>query len=133
MKQYLLILLIMLAGGVVSAQQPVQQRPGVAFEISEYGVDFQADPRLITVMAALDYRRLCEQFNGRPSLLFVAHRRHILDQSRATYATVLKDPDFGEMVERVSQQLALDSTVSAQLHELLLRLSAAARPQARSS
>ncbi|HEU4869931.1 MAG TPA: hypothetical protein VFT08_03710 [Pyrinomonadaceae bacterium] len=55
MKQYLLILLItMLAGGVVSAQQPVQQRPGATFEVSEYGVDFQADPRLITVMAALE-------------------------------------------------------------------------------
>ena len=59
MKQYLLIFLIpMLAGGVVSAQQPsqtpVQQRPGASFEVSEYGVDFQADPRLITVMAALD-------------------------------------------------------------------------------
>jgi hypothetical protein len=44
----------MLAGGVVSAQQPVQQRPGATFEVSEYGVDFQADPRLITVMAALE-------------------------------------------------------------------------------
>jgi hypothetical protein len=48
----------MLARGVVSAQQPaqqpVQQRPGATFEVSEYGVDFQADPRLITVMAALD-------------------------------------------------------------------------------
>jgi len=59
LKQYLLILLIpMLACGVVSAQQPakqpVQQRPGATFEVSEYGVDFQADPRLITVMAALD-------------------------------------------------------------------------------
>ena len=42
------------AAGVVSAQQPVQQRPGATFEVSEYGVDFQADPRLITVMAALE-------------------------------------------------------------------------------
>ena len=44
----------MLAGGVVFAQQPAQQRPGATFEVSEYGVDFQADPRLITVMAALE-------------------------------------------------------------------------------
>src|SRR5215467_12019670 len=44
----------MLAGVVVTAQQPVQQRPGATFEVSEYGVDFQADPRLITVMAALE-------------------------------------------------------------------------------
>jgi hypothetical protein len=55
LKRYLLILLIpMLLVGVVSAQQRVQQRPGATFEISEYGVDFQADPRLITVMAALE-------------------------------------------------------------------------------
>src|SRR5258708_10773444 len=36
------------------AQSPVQKRQGTAFEVSEYGVDFQADPRLIVVMAALD-------------------------------------------------------------------------------
>ena len=51
-----------------------------------------------TVMAALDYRRLCAHLGHKPSLLFVAHRRRILDQSRATYATVLKDPDFGEIL-----------------------------------
>ncbi len=51
-----------------------------------------------TVMAALDYRRLCDHLGRKPSLLFVAHRRRILDQSRATYATVLKDPDFGEVL-----------------------------------
>src|SRR5215510_2579299 len=44
----------MLVGGVAVAQQPVQQRSGATFEVSEYGVDFQADPRLITVMAALE-------------------------------------------------------------------------------
>jgi hypothetical protein len=32
----------------------VQQRPGASFEVSEYGVDFQADQRLIVVMAALE-------------------------------------------------------------------------------
>ncbi|HKR15113.1 MAG TPA: hypothetical protein VJT15_23810 [Pyrinomonadaceae bacterium] len=34
--------------------QPVQQRPGSSFEVSEVGVDFQADQRLIVVMAALE-------------------------------------------------------------------------------
>lgn len=54
MKRCLLILLpLVLACGVVSSQ-PVQQRPGASFEISEYGVDFQADQRLIVVMAALE-------------------------------------------------------------------------------
>jgi len=59
LKESLLILLTTaLACGVVSSQtaqqQAVQQRPGATFEVSEYGVDFQADPRIILVMAALD-------------------------------------------------------------------------------
>lgn len=60
MKQVLLIALaVMLCAGVVSSQPsqqrpPVQQRPHASFEVSEYGVDFQADPRLIVVMAALE-------------------------------------------------------------------------------
>ena len=54
MKQYLLFLLtIVLTTGVVSAQT-VQQRPGAPFEVSEYGVDFVADQRLIVMMAALE-------------------------------------------------------------------------------
>ena len=58
-----------------------------------------------TVMAALDYRRLCDQLGRKPKLLFVAHRRRILDQSRATYATVLRDPDFGEILGDGEQTL----------------------------
>lgn len=60
MKQFLLILITaILACGVVSSQttqqqQPVQQRQGATFEVSEYGVDFQSDQRLILVMAALE-------------------------------------------------------------------------------
>src|SRR3954464_6721989 len=49
-------------------------------------------------MAALDFRRLRSQDAGDLSLLFVAHRRRILDQSRATFATVLRDPEFGEIL-----------------------------------
>lgn len=48
-----------------------------------------------TVVAALDYRRLVEEMGGL-SLLFVAHRREILQQSRATFATVMTDGAFGE-------------------------------------
>lgn len=51
-----------------------------------------------TVMAALDYRRLRAEYGSDLSLLFVAHRRRILDQSRATFATVLKNPHFGEVL-----------------------------------
>jgi superfamily II DNA or RNA helicase/HKD family nuclease len=49
-----------------------------------------------TVIAALDYRRLCSP-GHRPSLLFVAHRREILEQSLRTYREVLGDGDFGEL------------------------------------
>lgn len=49
-----------------------------------------------TVVAALDYRRLCTP-QSRPRLLFVAHRREILEQSMRTYREVLGDGDFGEL------------------------------------
>jgi hypothetical protein len=54
LKQFLLILIITLLSCGVASSQPVQQRQGATFEVSEYGVDFQADPRLILVMAALE-------------------------------------------------------------------------------
>jgi len=76
LKQYLLILLTtMLLVGVVSAQQPVQQRPGATFEVSEYGVDFQADPRLITVMAALETAGYDPVPAGRQPSVFMARLR----------------------------------------------------------
>lgn len=51
-----------------------------------------------TVMAAIDFRRLRERHGQDLSLLFVAHRRRILDQARATFATVLRDREFGEIL-----------------------------------
>ncbi|MEU5081315.1 MULTISPECIES: DUF3427 domain-containing protein [Streptomyces] len=52
-----------------------------------------------TVMAALDYRNLCRQSRaGRPTLLFVAHRKEILNQSLRTYREVLDDASFGELL-----------------------------------
>lgn len=50
-----------------------------------------------TVVAALDYRRLIEKGAEAPSLLFVAHRREILEQSLRTYREVLADASFGEL------------------------------------
>lgn len=50
-----------------------------------------------TVVAALDYRQLCERHGRDLSLLFVAHREQILQQSRATYRAVLRDGAFGEI------------------------------------
>lgn len=51
-----------------------------------------------TVVAALDYRRLCgPAATDRPRLLFVAHRKEILEQSLRTYREVLADATFGEL------------------------------------
>jgi len=51
-----------------------------------------------TVIAGLDYRNLCRtQAGEQPSLLFVAHRKEILEQSLRTYREVLADGSFGEL------------------------------------
>lgn len=50
-----------------------------------------------TVVAALDYRRLAAAAPTLPGLLFVAHRREILQQSLRTYREVLADANFGEL------------------------------------
>lgn len=47
-----------------------------------------------TVIAALDYRRLRSKQHD--TLLYVAHRKEILDRSRETFRDVLRDPAFGE-------------------------------------
>lgn len=51
-----------------------------------------------TVVAALDYRALCQTQGGQPRLLFVAHRVEILRQAMATYRQALRSPDFGEVL-----------------------------------
>ncbi len=51
-----------------------------------------------TVVAAFDYRRTCETRGGRPRLLFIAHRKEILIQSRRLFAQVLHDPGFGVLL-----------------------------------
>jgi superfamily II DNA or RNA helicase/HKD family nuclease len=50
-----------------------------------------------TVVAALDYRQLRQAAGRDLSLLFVAHRERILEQSRATFRAVLRDGSFGEI------------------------------------
>ncbi|HEU0030382.1 MAG TPA: DEAD/DEAH box helicase family protein [Kofleriaceae bacterium] len=51
-----------------------------------------------TVVAALDYARLRKQLGGDPSLLFIAHREEILEQSVARYRAALGDGHFGELL-----------------------------------
>lgn len=48
-----------------------------------------------TVMAALDYQRLRARL-PRSRLLFIAHRKEILEQSLATFRHALRDAAFGE-------------------------------------
>lgn len=51
-----------------------------------------------TLIAAFDYRRLCDDNNGiRPRLMFVAHRNEILQQTMRAFREVLADPSFGEI------------------------------------
>ncbi len=56
-----------------------------------------------TVIAALDYRGLSDQAQRdragapRPKLLFVAHRKEILQQSLHIFRSVLRDGNFGEL------------------------------------
>lgn len=67
MKQFLLVVFAILCLTVSAFAQPVQQRQGATFEVSDYGVDFQADQRLIVVMAALDAAGFDPQPGREPS------------------------------------------------------------------
>ncbi|MFE2939038.1 DUF3427 domain-containing protein [Streptomyces sp. NPDC059255] len=51
-----------------------------------------------TVMAALDYQTLRAKFGQNPRLLFIAHRKEILEQSIRTFRSVLDDETFGELL-----------------------------------
>ena len=52
-----------------------------------------------TVVAALDYKRLAKSSQSLPPLLFVAHQRQLLTQAIRTYREVLRDPNFGELLD----------------------------------
>src|SRR6185369_9705387 len=51
-----------------------------------------------TVVAAFDFKRFFEQKGKQAKLLFVAHRQEILQQAQATFANVLRDQNFGELL-----------------------------------
>lgn len=51
-----------------------------------------------TVMAALDFKQLQQKLGRKLRLLFVAHRKEILDQSLRTYRDVLGDAHFGQQL-----------------------------------
>lgn len=57
-----------------------------------------------TVVAGFDYARFVARTlenspsSDRPALLFVAHRKEILEQARDCFRTLLRDPNFGEIL-----------------------------------
>lgn len=51
-----------------------------------------------TVIAAFDFKRFYELNQRQSRLLFVAHRREILEQAIGTFRAVLRVPDFGELL-----------------------------------
>lgn len=51
-----------------------------------------------TVMAALDYRRSAHKIGSPPRLLYVSHRKEILEQALLTYRAVLRDAGFGSLL-----------------------------------
>jgi len=53
-----------------------------------------------TMIAAFDYQRQVRFAGGRyPTLLFVAHRREILQQSLDAFRAVLRDQNFGDLLD----------------------------------
>jgi len=51
-----------------------------------------------TVISALDYKRICEANNKKVPLLFVVHRKEILEHALGCFRTVLRDQNFGELL-----------------------------------
>ena len=58
-------------------KEPVQQREGLPFELADYGVSFQADTRLIIVMAALEVAGFDAQPGSAPSDFRLKVRRDL--------------------------------------------------------
>lgn len=75
-----------------------------------------------TVIAALDYARLCQPGVPRPRLLFMAHREQLLEQARETFRQVLQDPGFGELLSGSTGALSSDTHVFAMVQTLNNRL-----------
>ncbi|XDD47187.1 DUF3427 domain-containing protein [Leptospira sp. WS39.C2] len=48
-----------------------------------------------TVISAFDYKRYCIETKSKPSLLYIAHRKEILEQALACFRMTLQDQNFG--------------------------------------
>ena len=51
-----------------------------------------------TMIAAFDYARVTQQLGRKPRLLFIAHRKEILNQALASFRCVLRDQNFGDLL-----------------------------------
>ena len=74
-----------------------------------------------TVVAALDYQNLCDAAGRRLSLLVVAHRKEILEQSLRKYREVLGDGNFGELYVDGLQAVGVDPCDFASVQSLSSR------------
>jgi superfamily II DNA or RNA helicase/HKD family nuclease len=61
-----------------------------------------------TMIAAFDYKNFCIDKKRRPRLLFIAHRKEILEQARTAFRHVLRDGSFGELVAGGAEVLRFD-------------------------
>ncbi|MBU2525639.1 MAG: DUF3427 domain-containing protein [Bacteroidetes bacterium] len=81
-----------------------------------------------TVISAFDYKRF-RQENPKAKLLFVAHRKEILQQAQASFQGILKDQNFGELwvdglePERFENVFASIQTLNRRLESLNLSVS----------
>lgn len=51
-----------------------------------------------TMIAAFDYARVAKQTGRKPRLLFIAHRKEILQQALASFRCVVRDQNFGDLL-----------------------------------
>ena len=56
-----------------------------------------------TMIAAFDYARVASELGRKPRLLFIAHRKEILNQALAAFRCVLRDQNFGDLLVDGSQ------------------------------
>lgn len=51
-----------------------------------------------TMIAAFDYARVAKEMGRKPRLLFIAHRKEILNQALASFRCVIRDQNFGDLL-----------------------------------
>ena len=51
-----------------------------------------------TMIAAFDYARVAQRIGRKPRLLFIAHRKEILNQALSSFRCVVRDQNFGDLL-----------------------------------